>query len=129
MISKVNMASAKSRVPKSERMSLPASPMILHLRKELPAPSLAVFVLLQLVDIVTTLLGLRIGAHEGSFFIGRLMKMDPMAALLISKLFAVCLVGMALRWRRPRVVVLLNYWSAIVVAWNLFAIYSTALLH
>jgi len=108
---------------------MPAEPMILPLRRQLPTPSLAVFVLLQLVDIVTTLLGLRMGAHEGSFFIGRLMKMDPMAALLISKLFAVCLVGMALRWRRPRVVVLLNYWSAIVVAWNLFAIYSTVLLH
>jgi hypothetical protein len=123
------MASAKSRVPESERMSLPATPMILHLRRELPTPSLAVFVLLQLVDILTTLLGLRMGAREGSVFIGRLMQVGPMAGLLISKMLAVCLVGMALRWHRPRVVVMLNYWSAIVVAWNLFAIYSTVLLH
>jgi len=100
-----------------------------QLRRELPTPSLSVFVLLQLVDILTTLLGLRMGAHEGSVFIGRLMRIGPMAGLLLSKMLAVVLVGMALRWRRPRVVVLLNYWSAIVVAWNLFAIYSTALLH
>ncbi len=103
--------------------------MISRLRKDFPAHSLAVFVLLQLLDILTTLLGLRVGAHEGSLFIGRLMKMDPMAALLISKLFAVVLVGVALRWRRPRVVVLLNYWVALVVVWNLVAIYSTVLLH
>jgi|ERR1017187_997793 hypothetical protein len=103
--------------------------MIFRLRKEFPTPSLAVFVLLQLLDILTTLLGLRVGAHEGSLFIGRLIKMDPMAALLISKLFAVVLVGVALRWHRPRVVVIVNYWVALVVVWNLFAIYTTVLLH
>ncbi len=103
--------------------------MIFRLRKKFPTPSLAVFVLLQLLDILTTLLGLRVGAREGSLFIGRLMKMDPMAALLISKLFAVVLVGVALRWHRPRVVVLVNYWVALVVAWNLIAIYTTVLLH
>jgi preprotein translocase subunit Sec61beta len=103
--------------------------MIFRLRKEFPTPSLAVFVFLQLLDILTTLLGLRVGAREGSLFIGRLMKMDPMAALLISKLFAVVLVLAALRWHRPRVVVLVNYWVALVVVWNLIAIYTTVLLH
>jgi hypothetical protein len=103
--------------------------MIFRLRREFPTHSLAVFVLLQLLDILTTLLGLRLGAHEGSLFIRRLMKMDPMAALLISKLFAVVLVGAALHWRRPRVVVLVNYWVALVVVWNLLAIYSIVLLH
>jgi hypothetical protein len=93
--------------------------MIFRLRKEFPTPSLAVFVFLQLLDILTTLLGLRVGAREGSLFIGRLMKMDPMAALLIS----------TLRWHRPRVVVLVNYWVALVVVWNLIAIYTTVLLH
>ena len=102
--------------------------MIYRLRREFPAPSLAVFVLLQLMDVLTTLVGLRVGAHEGSVFIARLMKVNPMAALWISKLIAVILVGVALRWRRPRVVVLVNYWAALVVVWNLIAIYATALL-
>lgn len=103
--------------------------MILRVRREFPTPSLAVFVFLQLLDILTTLLGLRVGAREGSLFIGRLMQVGPLAALLISKIIAVCLVGMAVRWHRPRVVVLVNYWVALVVAWNLFAIYATVLLH
>jgi hypothetical protein len=102
--------------------------MIYRLRREFPAPSLAVFVLLQLLDILTTLLGLRVGAHEGSLFIGRLMMVNPMVALWISKLIAVILVAAALRWRRPRVVVLVNYWVALVVAWNLAAIYMTKFL-
>ena len=109
------------------RLGHPGSHMFLRLRKDYPTPSLAVFVLLQLLDVLTTLLGLRVGAHEGSIFIARLMKMDPMAALWISKLFAVILVGVAVRWHRPRVVVLVNYWMAILVVWNLFAIYATAL--
>jgi hypothetical protein len=102
--------------------------MIYRLRREFPAPSLAVFILLQLLDILTTLLGLRVGAHEGSLFIGRLMKVNPVVALWISKLIAVILVAAALRWRRPRVVVLVNYWVALVVAWNLAAIYMTKFL-
>ncbi|MFZ1143541.1 MAG: DUF5658 family protein [Bryobacteraceae bacterium] len=98
------------------------------MRREFPTPSLAVFVFLQLLDMLTTLLGLRVGAREGSMFIGRLMQVGPMAALLISKIIAVCLVGMAVRWRRPRVVVIVNYWVALVVAWNLCVIYATVLM-
>ena len=123
------MVRANRRMPESGAGVFTGLVMIFRLRKEFPTPSLAVFVLLQLLDILTTLLGLRVGAHEGSLFIGRLMKMDPMSALLISKLLAVILVGVALRWHRPRVVVLVNYWVALVVVWNLIAIYSTVLLH
>ncbi len=84
-----------------------------------PAPSLKIFVALQALDIVTTLLGLRVGAGEASPFIGRLMHMDPLAALLIAKIYAVLLVAVALRFKRPRLVVFLNYWFAAVVTWNL----------
>jgi hypothetical protein len=87
-------------------------------RKEFPVPSLTVFVALQTLDILTTLLGLRIGASEGSFFIARLMRTDPIAALLIAKILAVALVSIALKFKRPRIVVFLNYWFAAVVTWN-----------
>jgi hypothetical protein len=87
-------------------------------RREFPAPSLTVFVALQTLDILTTLLGLRVGASEASFFVGRLMQAGPLAALLIAKIFAVLLVALALKFKRPRVVVFLNYWFAGVVTWN-----------
>ena len=90
-----------------------------------PVPSLTVFVALQCLDILTTLIGLRLGARETSIFIGRLMHAGPVAALLIAKIFAVFLVAMALRFRRPRFVVFLNYWFAAVVTWNLLMIVVT----
>jgi hypothetical protein len=89
------------------------------LRKQFPAPSLTVFVFLQVLDILTTLLGLELGAHESSMFLGRLMKAGPVAALLIAKILAVVLVAVALKFKRPRVIVFLNYWLALVVTWNL----------
>jgi hypothetical protein len=91
-------------------------------RAHFPAPSLTVFIALQTLDIFTTLLGLQLGAREGSVFLGRLMRVGPLAALLIAKIIAVLLVAIALKFKRPRVVVFLNYWSAAVVSWNLVII-------
>jgi len=100
-----------------------------NVRRDFPAPSLTAFVSLQTLDILTTLIGLRVGAAEGSIFLARLMRMGPVAALLISKIFAVFLVMVALRMKRPRVVVFLNYWFAAVVAWNLCTIISQGISH
>lgn len=84
-----------------------------------PTPSLATFVALQMLDILTTILGMHLGASEASLFIGQLMRMGPMQALLLSKILAVFLVAAALKFRRPRLVVFLNFWFALVVTWNL----------
>jgi hypothetical protein len=83
---------------------------------------MTVFFSLQALDVVTTLLGLRLGAGEASFFVGRLMKLGTLEGLLISKLFAVVLVAAALAFHRPRVVVFLNYWFAALITWNLVTI-------
>ena len=91
-------------------------------RKDFPIPSLTVFVVLQVLDILTTLIGLRMGGREASVFIGRLMQAGPVAGLLISKIVAVFLVAAALKFKRPRVVVLVNYWFAALITWNLVAI-------
>jgi hypothetical protein len=88
-------------------------------QREFPAPSLTVFVALQVLDILTTLIGLQMGAGESSIFLARLMRLGPVGALLISKLFAAFLVTAALRMNRPRIVVFLNFWFAAVVTWNL----------
>jgi hypothetical protein len=89
-------------------------------------PSLSVFVFLQVLDILTTLIGLRLGAAEGSAFIGRLMHLGVIPALMISKLIAVVLVLLALRRKAPRIVVMANLWFAGVVTWNLALIFSQA---
>jgi Domain of unknown function (DUF5658) len=104
-------------------------PIPLSMRRNFPAPSLIVFVALQVLDIITTLLGLQMGATEGSMFLGRLMRAGPVAALLIAKIIAVLLVTMAMKFKRPRVVVFLNYWFAAVVSWNLAIILMSQLSH
>ena len=99
--------------------------MFFQIRREFPTPSMAVFFSLQALDVLTTLIGLRLGASEASFFVGRLMNLGPVAGLLISKVFAVILVGAALGFRRPRVVVFLNYWFAALITWNLATIVTS----
>jgi hypothetical protein len=47
--------------------------------------------------------------------------------LLISKIVAVLLISLALKFGKPRVVVFLNYWSAAVVSWNLVMILMSGL--
>ena len=98
------------------------------LRREFPAPSLTVFFVLQALDVLTTLIGLSAGASEASVFVGRLMQLGPLAGLLMSKCFAIVLVGAALRFKRPRVIVILNYWFAAVITWNL-AMIGASMLH
>ena len=93
--------------------------------KPFPRPSLTLFVALQVLDILTTMIGLRTGASEGSVFIGRLIQAGPLGGLLISKILAVLLVTIALKFKRPRIVVIINFWSAIVVTWNLLMIVLT----
>lgn len=92
-----------------------------------PAPSLAVFFSLQALDVLTTMIGLQMGGREANVFIGTLMRLGPLRALLVSKIFAVILGMLALRYERPRVVVFLNYWFALVVAWNLATIWMVLL--
>jgi hypothetical protein len=96
-----------------------------RLPRTFPAPSLSLFVALQLLDVLTTLIGLRAGAQEGSLFIGQLMRIAPGAALAVSKLIAAVLVCVALRFKRPRLVVFMNYWFAAVVSWNLLMIITS----
>jgi hypothetical protein len=95
------------------------------LRREFPEPSLAVFFALQALDVLTTMLGLQAGAHEGSLFISTLMRIGPLPALLLVKAFASGLVLTAFASKRARVVVFLNFWFAAVVTWNLAIILSS----
>jgi hypothetical protein len=96
-------------------------------KREVPTPSLLVFIALQFLDVLTTIVGLRLGASETSIFVGRILNYGPMEGLLVSKLMAALLVAAALKFQRPRLVVFLNYWFAVVVSWNLAMILITEL--
>ena len=90
---------------------------------QFPAPSIGVFLGLQILDVLTTLIGLHLGAQEGSTFIGRLLETGPLSGLIISKILAAGLAAFAVFLNRKRILVFLNIWFGAVVGWNLVAIF------
>ena len=80
------------------------------------------FIYLQLLDLLTTLLGFKLGASEASPFIRTLTRFGPVAGLTISKVLAVGLAVFCIYTRRPRVLRWASYWYSLLVAWNLVII-------
>jgi hypothetical protein len=74
--------------------------------------------------VLTALIGLRLGAGEASAFVGSLMHLGLIPGLMISKILAVLLVLIALRRKKPQIVVMANVWFAGLVTWNLLLIFS-----
>ncbi len=81
---------------------------------------LEVFFLLQFLDFVSTLIGLRLGGAEGSPFIAWLMRStDPFTGLAVAKVFAVGWGALCLIRHKPLAIRMANYVFAGVVSWNL----------
>jgi hypothetical protein len=84
---------------------------------------LEVFFLLQILDFMTTLIGLRMGGTELSPFVSWLMDVTgPVAGLTAVKFLGFGLAGVALWVRRTRILRWVNYVFAVVVLWNVFNI-------
>ena len=90
--------------------------------REFPVPSISLFLALQILDVLTTMIGLHLGAHEGSFFIGHLLESGPLSGLIITKILAAGLAAFVIFLNKKRVLVFLNFWFAVLVTWNLVAI-------
>ena len=78
-----------------------------------------VFVYLQLLDLLTTLIGFRMGAAEASPFIRILMHAGPALGVVASKLIALALAGVCIYLQKPHLVRWANYWYSALVVWNL----------
>jgi hypothetical protein len=78
-----------------------------------------VFLFLQLMDFLTTWLGLHLKGAEASPFIRYLMHMGPFVGLFGAKLIAVVLGGFCVWRQRFRVIQLINYFFAALVTWNM----------
>jgi uncharacterized protein DUF5658 len=87
--------------------------------------AIQLFVYLQLLDFLTTLIGFRVGAAEASPFIKLLMHAGPAAGLAISKLLALALGGLCLYLRKPHLIRRATYWYCGLVLWNLGVILSS----
>ena len=81
-----------------------------------------VFIYLQLLDLITTLLGFQLGASEGSPFIRLLTHIDPSLGVALSKVIALGLGAVCVWLKKDRIMGWINYWYAGLVVWNLCVI-------
>ena len=86
--------------------------------------SLQLFFYLQVLDVLTTWLGFRLGLSEASPFIQLLMRFGVLDGLLASKAIAFAIGAICVWRRRFRVISIINYWFGALVVWNLLLITS-----
>ncbi len=78
-----------------------------------------IFVYLQLLDLLTTLVGFKLGAGEASPFIRMLMHAGPVTGVLASKVVALILGGVCVYAKKTNLIKWISYWYAGLVVWNL----------
>ena len=85
-----------------------------------------VFVGLQLLDLLTTLLGFKLGAAEASPFIRMLMHAGPTAGVVLSKVLALALGGVCIYTGKSHLIRWISYWYGGLIAWNLMVMLVAA---
>ena len=81
-----------------------------------------VFLYLQLLDLLTTLVGFMVGAAEASPFIRVMMHAGPALGVLSSKALALALGGVCVYQKRMHLIRWVSYWYGALVIWNLAVI-------
>jgi len=81
-----------------------------------------IFLYLQLLDVLSTLIGFSLGNTEASPFIRLLVRWGPVAGLALSKAVALALIAACFVLKRMRMIRFINYWYAGLVVWNLFVV-------
>ena len=85
---------------------------------------LYIFLYLQVLDLLTTLVGFKLGISEASPFVRVLMHFNSAFAVVISKIVALGLAGLFLSLKRSHLIRWVNYWYAAIIIWNLCNILS-----
>jgi len=89
---------------------------------------LQIFVYLQILDLLTTLIGFKLGASEASPFIRVLMHAGPTTGVILSKVVALALAGLCVYTKKMHLIKWASYWYGVLVVWNL-SIMLTATAH
>ncbi len=76
------------------------------------------FLVLQVLDLVTTLVCFQLNLVEGNPVVRLMMRIGPAAGVLLAKILAVVVLGLCLWLRRPRTIRKANCFFLILVAWN-----------
>ena len=88
--------------------------------------SIHIFVYLQLLDLLTTLVGFKVGASEASPFIRLMMHAGPAVGVALSKGVALGLGGLCVYSGKTHLIRWISYWYCGLVVWNLCVILTAA---
>jgi hypothetical protein len=80
---------------------------------------LQVFIYLQLLDFMTTLVGFRLGGVEVSPYARWLTLLGPTVGIALAKLTGFAVAAVCIRYHKERVIHWANYYFAVLVVWNL----------
>jgi hypothetical protein len=89
---------------------------------------LSIFILLQVLDIFTTIVALAMGGNEQNPLVGHIMMVGTVSGLIISKLIVVGLAVTFILIGRGRVIRWANVAFSVIVAWNAAVICGLAFL-
>jgi len=78
-----------------------------------------IFIYLQLLDLLTTLVGFKVGAAEASPFIRMLMHAGPLAGVAASKVLALGIGALCVALNKGHLIRWVTYWYAGLIVWNL----------
>ena len=78
-----------------------------------------IFIYLQLLDLLTTLVGFKLGAQEASPFIRMLMHAGPATGVMMSKALSLALGGYCVYTKKAHLMRWVSYWYGGLVVWNL----------
>ena len=84
-----------------------------------------VFVYLQLLDLLTTLVGFHFGASEASPFIRLLMHWGPGVGLALSKAVALILGGWCVYRKKQQLIRVITFWYSGLIVWNLMILLAS----
>ncbi len=89
-------------------------------------PYIHFFIYLQVLDLLTTLVGIKFGVSEASPFVRWMMSWGPEVGVGISKFVAIALAGLCIVVNKHHLVRWITYWYAVLVVWNLCIILAGA---
>ena len=81
-----------------------------------------IFIYLQLLDLLTTLVGFKLGASEASPFIRLLMHAGPAVGVMASKLLSLGLGAICVYYKKNHLIRWASYWYGGLVVWNLMVL-------
>ena len=84
-----------------------------------------IFLYLQVLDFLTTLVGFKLGAAEFSPVVRALIHFGPIAGVAASKFLALLVAGICVWLDKPHPVRWVCYWYAALVVWNISIILAS----